>query len=96
MRGPTPETETALATKGDDLLVVAMWADKLSVTLLGLTTAEHLLDGLTRSLILWIEAKKLVKPVTKDQFEGLKRGTSLVNHVEGLADFTDYLLESTT
>ena len=87
VRGPTPEAKAALATEGDDLLVATMWADKLSITILRIATAEHLLDCRARALILWIETKKFPKPIVKDQFKGLKCRARELNHAESLADF---------
>ena len=87
VRGSTPETEVTLATEGDDLLLLAMEADKLSITIGRVATPEHLLDGVARSLILWILMEKLFKPIVKDQFEGLKCRARELNHAESLADF---------
>ena len=87
MRGSTSETEVTLATEGDDLLLLAMEADKLSITISRAATAEHLLDGVARGLILWILMEKFFKPIVKDQFEGLKCRASGLNHAESLAGF---------
>ena len=86
MRCSPPDTKSALAAEGDHLLLTTMWADELTVTILLIATTKHLLNGVPRSFRFWILAQKLLKPIAKDLFEGLKRGWLRLNHPGILAE----------
>ena len=59
---------------------------ELTVAVLSIATAKHLLDRFSHSVVFWILTQKLLEPVMEDLFESLQRKAWRLSHSSILAE----------